>query len=62
MVKGRGKRGGAIMNDVNKSMKSFNKLLKDPENLIIFILSLILFGLLLYYMKINKEKEEESFY
>ncbi len=50
------KRGGSlvkgVMDTMNKSVKSVNKSLKDPENLLIALLSLVLLALVMYYVKL----------
>lgn len=50
------KRGGSlvkgVMDTMNKSVKSVNKSLKDPENLLIALLSLVLLSLVMYYIKL----------
>ena len=68
MVKAKGgrKTGGALMNSVNKTVKTVNKSLKDPENLLILVLSLVLLALLLYYLKLqnddsNKQEDYENY-
>jgi len=50
------KKGGSlvkgVMDTMNKSVKSVNKSLKDPENLLIALLSLVLLALVMYYVKL----------
>ena len=55
MVKAKGgrKAGGALMNSLNKSIKDVNKSLKDPENLLIAVLSIVLLVLVVYYLRIQ---------
>ena len=53
------KRGGA-MNYVNKQFKTINKLLKDPENMLIALLSLILLGLVIYYYRMENPEQYEN--
>ena len=51
----RSKRGGASMlKSANNSAKKLNNLLKDPENMLIAVLLVILIGLVIYYMRMNK--------
>ena len=52
------KRGGALMDTVNKSFRDVNKLLKDPENMLIALLSLVLLCLIVYYYRMNNENFE----
>jgi hypothetical protein len=47
------KAGGALMNSLNKSIKDVNKSLKDPENLLIAVLSLVLLALVVYYLRLQ---------
>lgn len=53
------KRGGSMMNSFNKSVSSVNKVLKDPENMIIALLSVILLCLVVYYLRMNNEGYED---
>tara|TARA_B110000914_G_C15206426_1_gene328595 strand:- start:14 stop:214 length:201 start_codon:yes stop_codon:yes gene_type:complete len=56
MVKVKSVNGGSLVKGVldtmNKSVKSVNKSLKDPENLLIALLSLVLLALVMYYVKL----------
>jgi len=56
MVKVKSVKGGSLVKGVldtmNKSVKSVNKSLKDPENLLIALLSLVLLALVMYYVKL----------
>tara|TARA_B100000787_G_scaffold168197_1_gene156485 strand:- start:63 stop:257 length:195 start_codon:yes stop_codon:yes gene_type:complete len=53
--------GGGLLVLLNKSVKSVNKSLKDPENLLIALLTLVLLALILYYVKLCfDDKMEES--
>jgi len=56
MVKVKSVKGGSlvkgVMDTMNKSVKSVNKSLKDPENLLIALLSLVLLALVMYYVKL----------
>ena len=56
MVKVKSVKGGSlvkgVMDTMNKSVKSVNKSLKDPENLLIALLSLVLLALVMYYIKL----------
>ena len=54
------KRGGSMMNSVNRSFKNVNKLLKDPENMLIALLSLILLCLVVYYVRMNNNEGYED--
>jgi len=51
--KGGRKSGGAIINNINKSVKKVNNSLKDPENLIIAVLSIVLLVLVVYYLRLS---------
>jgi len=51
-VKGGGSLVKGVMDTMNKSVKSVNKSLKDPENLLIALLSLVLLALVMYYVKL----------
>ena len=56
MVKVKSVKGGSLVKGVldtmNKSVKSVNKSLQDPENLLIALLSLVLLALVMYYVKL----------
>ena len=52
--------GGNLMNNLNKSVKNVNKSLKDPENLLIAVLSIVLLGLLVYYLRLKNDVGNET--
>lgn len=65
MVKVKSVKGGSlvkgVMDTMNKSVKSVNKSLKDPENLLIALLSLVLLALVMYYVKLcSDDKHDDS--
>ena len=61
MVKKSGKKiGGNLMNNLNKSVKKANNYLKDPENLLIAVLSLVLFVLVIYYLRLHNDDGNNS--
>ena len=45
-----------MLKSVNNSVKKFNNMLKDPENMLIAILLVILVGLIIYYMRLTKNE------
>lgn len=65
MVKVKSVKGGSLVKGVldtmNKSVKSVNKSLQDPENLLIALLSLVLLALVMYYIKLCcDDKHDDS--